>query len=330
MANDIERSKYIVNDKLTQQKIEDYLSNQPGSLKETEQNCIYRSKITSNGQTVYVRQFIKGTLTIDGPNPLFAIIDNGIRPVLGVTAASIVMNPSQKKLEQQIKAVQSINLGDYWIGTDEAGKGDYFGPLVAAAVLANNDLAGQLAYIGVKDSKLLSDSSNQELARKINSICGKRAQVVTIPPSRYNELYEQFHNKGKNLNALLAWAHSRALENILSIYPQSQITVIIDKFADEKCIRSNLLQKSRSSDLNLVLLPKAEANIAVAAASILARASFLNWFERTSKSLNICLPKGASGPNIVQIAKQITHRLGAEKLAKIAKLHFKTTKGILP
>lgn len=329
LASDKNRSKFVIGDRDTQQKVENYVLSLQGSLRETEQYCKYRAKISKNGQIVYVRQFNNGTLTIDGYDPLFHDIDGGIQAILGVRSQSLPINSKQVKLEQQIGAVKAVDLGDQWIGTDEAGKGDYFGPLVGAAVFIDTDLASQLEKMGVKDSKELSDSRNRELATRINAICGKRAQVVVVPPVRYNQLYEQFRQEGKNLNTLLAWVHTRALEDILTIYPQNQITVIIDKFADEHYIKSKLLEKSRKTDLNLVQLPKAEENIAVAAASILARAQFLIWLDRISQQFNLSLPKGASDPKITQIARQIVQKYGADKLAEIAKLHFRTTKGIL-
>jgi ribonuclease HIII len=326
---EIKRDKYIINDKETQQRVEAYLFGLPNALREIEQNCVYRAKIIGIGQIVHVRQFNKGTLTIDGQDSLFSSICSGIQSVLGISPSPIQENSKNSKLVGQINAVKSIELGDQWIGTDEAGKGDYFGPLVGAAVMVDKNIADQLLIIGVKDSKNLTDNKNRELAIRINEICGKHAQVVLIPPVRYNLLYEQFKSEGKNLNTLLAWVHTRALEDLLTTYPQNQITVIIDKFADEQYINSKLLGNSRRTKLNLIQLPKAEANIAVAAASVLARAQFLNWLERTSHQFKFSLPKGASDPKVVQIARHIVETLGREKLTEYVKLHFRTTKEVL-
>jgi len=326
-TNDTKRSKYLVSDHVVQDRIQNHILSLPFSAREVEKNCLYRAKISNNGQTVFIRQFNNGKLTIDGREPLFSEINNQIQDLLGYSALS--QDPSEKKLEEQIEAVKAINLGNQWIGTDEAGKGDYFGPLVGAAVLLDSNLADRLSKIGVKDSKQLSDKRNIELASKIINICGKRAQVVLVPPARYNQLYKQFKQEGKNLNTLLAWVHTRALDDLLSIFPQDQITVIIDKFADEEYIKNKLLENARRTNLNLVQLPKAEANLAVAAASILARAQFLNWLEKTSQQYHLSLPKGSSNPKISQIARQIIENYGQEKLAEIAKLHFKTTKDIM-
>ncbi len=328
-SDEVKRDKYVIKDQDIQKRVEDYLFAFPNSLREAEQNCQYRSKINQNGQTVRVRQFNNGTLTIDGQDPLFTTINSSLQALLGVASSKTQDDPKSSKLAAQIDAVKAIPLGDQWIGTDEAGKGDYFGPLVAAAVMVDRQIADQLSKIGVKDSKELSDNRNKELAIQIQTICGKHAQVVMIPPAKYNALYEQFQKEGKNLNTLLAWAHTRALEDILTSFPQNQITVIIDKFADEQYIKSKLLENTRRANLNLIQLPKAEANIAVAAASILARAQFLIWLERSSQLLNVSLPKGASDPRITLVARQIVKNQGPAKLTEYVKLHFKTTKEVL-
>ncbi len=322
------RDRYPVRDPNTQKQVEKYIFARGEALREEEKNCFYRAKIVKANKTVFVRQFSNGTLTVDGDMPLFQEVNDGIRSILGMTG--IPENASeQTKAQEQIRAVKAVDLGEMWVGSDEAGKGDYFGPLVSAAVLVDQQQAELLEGLGVRDSKNLSDNRNRELAAQILELCEKRAQVVTIPPSRYNALYEQFRKEGKNLNTLLAWAHTRALENILLAFPQEHLTVLVDKFADEKEILGKLLTEARSANLRIVQLPKAEANVAVAAASIIARAQFLRSMEEMSKQYRIDFPKGASDPRIPEIGKQIVTRWNRNELAKVAKLHFKTTEGIL-
>jgi len=330
-AADRSRGSYIVSSPTDQEKVEKSILGRDDSIREAEKNCVYRAKIIAAHQTVFVRQFSSGTLAVDGPpGPLFEEIDGIIQAVLGAPEAhSAGEGKSRTRLQAQIEAVEAVHLGEQWIGTDESGKGDYFGPLVGAAVLVDEQTAELLAELGVKDSKRLSDKRALELAIQIRQVCGKRAVVVPIPPERYNVLYAEFRKEGKNLNTLLAWAHARALEDILSEFPQQQITVLVDKFADESYIQGKLLEKGRQTNINLVQLPKAEANLAVAAASVLARAQFLQWLERLSRQYGVVLPKGASDPRIVQLAKQIVARYGQDELAKVAKLHFKTTKKVL-
>ena len=214
-----------------------------------------------------------------------------------------------------------------WIGTDESGKGDYFGPLVSAAVFADERIAERLQAIGVQDSKKLTDKRVLALAPQVRQTVGKgRYKVTPINPSRYNALYAEFKAERKNLNSLLAWGHTRSIEDLLGggLKPRY---AIVDQFADARYIQERLLSEARESHLEVFQFPKAEADIAVAAASILAREAFLEWLDRTSDKLGIALPKGAS-PQVVEAAKRIVASGGRRALGEVAKLHFKTTEKV--
>ena len=231
--------------------------------------------------------------------------------------------------EQRFHSFKEINLknlnrfGFPIIGTDEAGKGDYFGPLVGAGVYIDEEKAKKLASIGVKDSKTLSDRQNIELAEKIKTICKYHFSIIEISPPRYNHLYEEFTRENKNLNHLLAWSHAKAIEELLSRVNCS--TAVIDQFSDEKFILSKL--QERGKKIKIIQMHRAEENIAVAAASILARARFLEKLEELSQMYKIKLPKGSSG--VIKIAKEFVDKYGKEMLNQVAKLHFKTTKSII-
>ena len=211
-------------------------------------------------------------------------------------------------------------LGFPIIGTDESGKGDYFGPLVSAGVYVDEQTAKDLVACGVKDSKNLSDNENLRLAQEIAKICKGRFVIIEISPERYNLLYEQFKKERKNLNTLLAWGHAKAIEEILSKVDCE--VAIADQFADERFILGKLQEKGKG--LRLIQMHKAEQNTAVAAASILARARFLEKLSKLSKEYKIDLPKGAS-QTVVKNAKKFVDLHGKESLRKVAKLHFKTT-----
>jgi ribonuclease HIII len=199
------------------------------------------------------------------------------------------------------------------IGTDESGKGDFFGPLVIAGVYVNKTNAQMLGELGVMDSKKISDRQIADLALKIQSICPYT--VVAIGNEKYNELY----NKIKNLNKLLAWGHARAIENLLE--KTNCQYVLSDQFGDEGLIKKALLDKGKT--ITLFQRPKAEEVISVAAASIVARNEFVNRLDRLSAKYKLNLPKGAS-TNTIQIAKQFVSNYGKQELANVAKLHFKT------
>lgn len=204
------------------------------------------------------------------------------------------------------------------IGIDESGKGDYFGPLVIAAVFVDAVTQGELALMQVRDSKKISDGRILEMAPDIKTICPH--SIVAIGPQKYNELYAKI----KNLNRLLAWGHARALENLLDKVSCGR--AIADQFGDERLILSALQAKGRT--IVLEQRTKAESDMAVAAASILARAEFLIRLKRLSEEVGTSLPKGASS-TVELAARMVIKKHGEERLGHVAKLHFKTTQAVL-
>ena len=207
-----------------------------------------------------------------------------------------------------------VTVMNVWIGTDESGKGDYFGSLVIAGVMVDNTTAVKLKELGVKDSKLLSDSRVKLLSESIRNLC--HFSVVAIGPIKYNELYSKLHN----LNRILAWGHARVIENLLEeTYCD---TVITDKFGDKTYIEKALMSKGKQ--INLIQRPKAEDDIAVASASVIARDKFLTELRKLSTQIGMQLPKGA-GYQVEEMAIHLTKKLGYDILNKIAKVHFKTT-----
>jgi len=201
-------------------------------------------------------------------------------------------------------------------GTDEAGKGDYFGPLVVAAVAAR-DAAGEkrLRALGARDSKKLSDRRVTEIARAI--VKESATTTVVINPARYNELYDRMGN----LNLILAWAHARALENLLQKTP-SVAAAITDKFGDERFVKRALMKRGRR--ITLIQKPGAEEETVVAAASVVARAEFLRRLALLGAAAGLVLPKGASAA-VEETARRLVAAKGLPFLRTVAKVHFKTT-----
>ena len=204
----------------------------------------------------------------------------------------------------------------HYIGTDESGKGDYFGPLVVAGVIVDSVTSLQLKKIGVKDSKLLSDDIIKKLSPLIKKIVDNKFDIIVITPKTYNNL----HAKMKNVNKILGWSHAKVIENLLA--KEDVTDAISDKFGNERLIKDSLQEKGKK--INLMQFTKAEKYTAVAAASILARNRFSEWFTEQSEKNNLMLPKGAS--KIVDNAlKDIKEKYGVGILNEIAKVHFKTT-----
>lgn len=270
--------------------------------------------ISRNKRSGVIRLFQnkKGNVTIDFSQLRDSLIEDEIRPL---------MSNEIKSDKKQGKSRMSHKLPI--IGTDESGKGDYFGPLVSAAVYVDEHSAKLLELEGVKDSKKLNDKKNVKLAEKIMTICKNRYSIIEISPEKYNDLYDRFVGEKKNLNNLLAWGHAKAIEELLGKVECNN--AMADQFADERYILSKLQEKGRK--LNLIQMHRAEENIAVAAASILARARFLQKLSKLSSEYGIELPKGAS-INVINTAKRIIAGHGKDALRKIAKVHFKTTKEV--
>ena len=204
------------------------------------------------------------------------------------------------------------------IGIDESGKGDFFGPLVIAGAYLDEAGAKKLQEAGVCDSKKLTDKKILELEAEIKNIAV--FDVITINPKKYNELYSSF----RNLNRLLAWGHSSVLENLLK--KTDAKVAISDKFASsENVILSALKEKGKT--IKLIQQIKAEADTAVAAASVLARAEFVKRISFISSQYEINLPKGASD-TVLNQAKKFSERYGREELKNVAKIHFKTYESV--
>lgn len=204
-----------------------------------------------------------------------------------------------------------------WIGVDEAGKGDYFGYLVVAGVVLDESKKKSLEEMGVKDSKHLSDSTVLRLATQIKRLC--KHDIVRISPEKYNALYSKF----KSLNKLLAWGHARIIENLLE---KNEVDfVITDKFGDEKLLKNSLFERGRKAKIHQKI--RAESDMAVAAASVLARAEFLKTLKKLSMEIGYSLPKGAT--HVEEAAKELVQKHKEEVLDFVAKKHFKTTKRVL-
>ena len=204
------------------------------------------------------------------------------------------------------------------IGTDESGKGDYFGPLVVAGVCVPAGGREALAALGVRDSKTLSDRQAERLARAVRE--AYPIAVVAIGPERYNALYA----KVGNLNRLLAWAHARVIENLLERIPECR-EAISDQFGDARVLERALLERGRR--ISLTQRPRAESDPVVAAASIVARAEFLRRLDALSARFGMPLPKGA-GPPVLAAGRAFVARHGADALGQVAKLHFRTTRQV--
>lgn len=204
------------------------------------------------------------------------------------------------------------------IGIDESGKGDFFGPLCVAGVFAQGDEVAKLQEIGVCDSKKLSDAAIVKIGKQIQAQFVHH--IVKINPKKYNELYAQF----QNLNRLLGWGHATVIEHLVN-RTQCQ-KAIIDQFADEHVVITAI--KRKHLNIELVQRHRAEEDLVVAAASILARMTFLDGMKQLSQEFGVELPKGASS-KVIEVGRVLVRKFGPDILSSVGKMHFKTADIIL-
>ena len=204
------------------------------------------------------------------------------------------------------------------VGTDEAGKGDYFGPLVVAGVrVLGEESVRRLRKIGARDSKTLSVSGAKDLAGRIlESVGDENGRVVVLPPREY----ESRRETAGNVNKLLAEVNVQIFREL-----QDEVELlVVDEFA--RAARS-YIEPELPRGVRLVVRPRAEDDLAVAAASVLARARYLEEMESLSEEMGFELPRGAT--HVIGAARKVVEERGEEGLAEVAKVHFGTTEKVL-
>lgn len=209
------------------------------------------------------------------------------------------------------------------IGVDEVGKGDYFGPLVVVACFVNDEFAKKTRLLGFGDSKKFSDVKIQKFFKAVKDYPYYYSSIVK--PNEYNDLSSKY----ENTSILLAKQHSLVIERALSDLQNKKIEckyVVIDQFSSSKSRVLNELGEL-GKKVELEQYHKGEADIAVAAASIIARGIFLEEWEKMNREYDFVFPKGAS--NVLYEAKQFVSKYGAEELRKVSKIGFRTTQEVI-
>jgi ribonuclease HIII len=241
--------------------------------------------------------------------------------------------------------MDTIHNWNAWIGTDEAGKGDYFGPLVVAAVYVDAECREAFSTFGIADGKTLSNRRIRHLAELMQSRYERHIVVVKKIPADYNSLYNDLRRRGQNLNHLLALLHAEAIYTLAGRVGAKH--VLVDKFSKNDLITQQLIQRTNNKPapqhasfslpsgrlskriplgLEIIQVPKAERDIAVAAASIIARDAFLSGMEVLSEKYEICLPRGSY--QVIDAGREFIRLHGSHALGDVAKLHFSLTDAV--
>ncbi len=212
-----------------------------------------------------------------------------------------------------------------WAGTDESGKGDFFGPLVVAGFVASKQDLARLQELGVDDCKKLDDRKIVGIASALYREFPDNCKVLALSPKNYNKAYAEFRAKGQKLNQMMVWLHTKAVLQLKGITEFEG--VVIDKFASQATLADYSPQEFKQ--IPCIFREKAEDDPAVAAASILARAEFLRQIDSLSRKCGFHLHKGASSL-VKKDAQRFIAKFSVAKLPFVCKTHFKTYDEVLP
>jgi ribonuclease HIII len=269
--------------------------------------------------TIFFAQKNKLSVAVYEKGPKVLVQGKGVEEFVQFELEPKILGEAKLGYEE----VHSPEMFQPHFGVDESGKGDFFGPLVIAGVYVDPAIARKLLDAGVVDSKRIrSDPRIRALADTIRKTSLDLVETVLIGPPKYNELYEKFGN----LNKLLGWGHARVIENLLAKKPDCP-RALSDQFADERVVEQSLLRHGQK--INIEQRPRAESDIAVAAASILAREAFINWLDRKGKEIGLRLERGVS-PGVKESARKLVEMNGPAALRTVAKVHFRTAHETAP
>lgn len=277
-----------------------------GNFRPTE---VPYTRIAVKAEDCSVNLYTTGKLLVQG---------KGAREFVEFTLEPFVLGTATVGYEQTLNPEQTAP----HMGVDESGKGDFFGPLVIAAAYVDETLFEAMQKLDVKDSKAISsDKKAMAIGTELRKLLGNRFALVSIGPAAYNRLYA----KMRSVNRILAWGHARAIENLLQAVPDCP-KAISDQFGSKESVERALMKAGRG--IELVQRHKAESDMAVAAASILARESFLYALQKMREQYKADIPKGASAA-VRGAAVTLARKNGVQTLLNTVKCHFKTTDAVL-
>jgi ribonuclease HIII len=256
-----------------------------------------------------------------GPDCNVTAYESGKVVVAGKGTEDFVLHTLEAEVTQAPKLGYDEVLHPDWFelhaGLDESGKGDFFGPVVAATVIADKTAIEEWIKAGVKDSKKIADTQIVKLDKVIRRTPGVAVKTCYCGMPKYNELMGR---AGANLNNLLAWQHATALAQALA--EKSAPWGLLDQFSKQPLTQKELAKKGLK-DFELRMRTKAEEDPVVAAASVIARAEYVRQMSGLSRRFGAKLQKGA-GPRVKEQAAEIIRKFGARGLGDFAKLHFRT------
>lgn len=260
-----------------------------------------------------------GRFTRDGL--IVVIYTSGKVVMQGKSATQAIVDEIQKSIHGGDDKVTEKDFIPH-IGVDEVGKGDYFGPMVVCAAFVDEAGLELAKKLGVTDSKKLTDAKMLEIYGEMANAV--EHEVLVIQPKEYNKIYA----KVKNVAVLLAQKHAESIENLLESLENKKIEcneIVIDQFSKRKDRVTSLLGPIAKTK-KFTQFHKGESDVAVAVASVFARAVFVLEWQKMEDKYGMKFPKGAS--NVIEVGKRFYRNNGLDGLDTVAKVSFKTTKSV--
>jgi ribonuclease HIII len=286
-------------------------------------------KCTENGLILKLKKEIPYGTQIKGEDSLGGVgkVTCYFSKKKGLSVVDNSSNGISEKISQAIKGKEISNVPEApktfraIIGTDEAGKGDFFGPLVTVSFFIESEkMEQELLELGVQDSKKINDKKIKTIAKNMREKWPDHFVVVAPSVPKYNDLYKNIGN----LNRLLGWMHGRAIEDLYNRFKERGVsikTAVVDKFGDKKNVTNSI---GGLDDIKIEAVVRGEeAEVAIAAASVIARDTFLTKMFFLSKDFDMNFPLGAGG-KVDAAGREYKLKNGVAALSKVAKTHFKT------
>ena len=258
------------------------------------------------------------THAFEGDSVKVTAYESGKLVVQGKGTEDFVTNILEPEITGEfIMGYEEVNHPEWFephAGLDESGKGDLFGPVVCACVIADGEMVSAWMKLGIRDSKTITDGAIMKMAKSIASTRGVVVKTAFTGMEKYNELYLKF---GENLNKLLAWLHGKALNDALEL--RKPKWGLLDQFSKQPLVQKYV----EDLDFELQMRTKAEEDPVVAAASIIARATWLQQMQKLEDLAGCKIPKG-SGSQAKEVAAKLFTKFGESKMQDFCKMHFKT------
>ncbi len=250
----------------------------------------------------------------------------GLSKVIGAPDGSELKPELELMLfgETEENTQPGMHLWHAWIGSDECGKGDYFGPLIVSAFYCTRAQVSSLIEMGVQDSKKLNDSRIVQIAKKIYLAFPGQAASLILNPPKYNELISRFKQQKQNLNDILAWGHETVVSELMEKDLPAE-GILIDQFSKAQKAKFRLSRKYPSA--KIIERTNAERDLAVAAASIISRYQFLEAIGKLNNKYKMTFPLGASHA-VIKAGQLFVNEYGSQRLGEVAKVHFKTSQSL--